>query len=230
MLLIFFRSIILYIVVLIVMRLMGKREISQLQPFEFVISMTIANLATIPMEDAGTPILYGIVPILGLLFMHILLTILNLKSMNFRKVICGAPRVIIERGKIVENALIKESMSLNELEERLRAYGITNIGDVEYAILETNGQLSVIEKPEKKQVIREDMKIKAEYEGIAYDLVLDGKVMYDNLKKLNKDYNWLKNEVGKFGYLPEQALIVIQNGDMSMFSQRKENKWAMYKK
>lgn len=138
MLLIFFRSLILYILVLIVMRLMGKREISQMQPFEFVISMTIANLATIPMEEVGTPLLYGIIPIIGLLLMHILLSIINIKSMRAREIICGKPRIIIHRGKIIELALIKESMTLNELQERLRAYGITNIGDVEYAILETN--------------------------------------------------------------------------------------------
>ena len=130
MLLIFSRSLILYIFVLVVMRLMGKREISQMQPFEFVISMMIANLATIPMEEDGIPLLYGVVPILSLLLIHILLSIINLKSMRFREVICGKPRIIIHRGKIVEIALIKESMSLNELQERLRAYGITNIGDV----------------------------------------------------------------------------------------------------
>ena len=138
MLLIFFRSIILYFFVLVVMRLMGKREISQMQPFEFVISMMIANLATIPMEEDGIPMLYGVVPILALLLMHILLSIMNLKSMRMREIICGKPRIMIYRGKIDELSLIKESMSLNELQERLRAYGITNIGDVEYAILETN--------------------------------------------------------------------------------------------
>ncbi|MCX4303139.1 MAG: DUF421 domain-containing protein [Clostridia bacterium] len=224
MLLIFCRSIILYVFVLIIMRIMGKREISQLQPFEFVISMMIANLATIPMEEVGIPLLYGLIPILGLLITHIILSIANLKSMRLRGLICGIPRIVIHRGKIVEEALRKESMSLNELEERLRAYGITNIGDVEYAILETNGQLSIIEKPEKRQVRTEDLNIDAEYEGIAYDLVLDGKVMYDNLKKIGKDYNWLRKEVSKFNMSPEEALIVIQNGDKSMFCQKKEKK------
>ena len=115
-------------------------------------------------------------------------------------------------------------MSLNELEERLRGYGITNIGDVEYAILETNGQLSVIEKPEKRNVTTEDLNIQAEYEGIGYDLVLDGKVMYENLKKIGKNYTWLKKEVGKFNMTPEEALIVVQNGDQSIFCQKKERK------
>lgn len=102
--------------------------------------------------------------------------------------------------------------------------GIANIGDVEYAILETNGQLSVIEKPEKRNVTTEDLNIQAEYEGISYDLVLDGKVMYENLKKIGKNYTWLKKEVGKFNMKPEEALIVVQNGDQSIFCQKKERK------
>ena len=223
MLLIFSRSIILYILVLVVMRLMGKREISQMQPFEFVISMTIANLATIPMEEVGIPLLNGIIPILSLLLMHTVLSVINIKSIRCREIICGKPSIIIHRGKIVEKALTKESMSLNELEERLRSKGITNIGDVEYAILETNGQLSIIEKPEKRLVKTEDLNIQAEYEGIAYDLVLDGKIMYNNLRKIGKNDIWLKREVEKFGYTPKQALIVIQNGDKSIFSQKKES-------
>ena len=112
-------------------------------------------------------------------------------------------------------------MSLNELEERLRAYSVTNIGDIEYAILETNGQLSIILKPEKRALKTEDLNVKPEYEGIAYDLVLDGQIMYDNLEILGKDYQWLKSEVEKFGYEPEEALIVILNGDNSIFSQKK---------
>ena len=144
--------------------------------------------------------------------------------MRIRGWICGIPRIVIHRGKIVEEALEKEGMSLNELEERLRQYGITNIGDVEYAILETNGQLSIIEKPEKRTIRTEDLGIDANYEGIAYDLVLDGKVMYQNLQKIGKDYNWLKKEVEKFNMKPEEALIVIQNGDKSIFCQKKEGK------
>ena len=111
---------------------------------------------------------------------------------------------------------------MNELQERLRAYSVTNIGDIEYAILETNGQLSIILKPKKRALKTEDLNLDPEYEGIAYDLVLDGQIMYENLKILGKDYNWLKLEVEKFGYEPEDALIVIQNGDNSIFSQKKE--------
>ena len=221
MLIIFFMAIVLYILVLIVMRLMGKREIGQLQPFELAIAIMIADLASIPMTDTGVPISNGIVPILGLLVMHLLISIINLKSMKAREIICGKPQILIYRGKIDENALKKERFTLNELQERLRDKNIVNIFDVEYAILETSGQISVIEKSNKRYTIPEDFGITPEYEGIPYDLVVDGKVMTKNLKKLKKDYKWLESEVLKFGYKPDQALLVTIDGKGQIFSQKK---------
>ena len=146
MLITFFRAVILYIFVLIVMRLMGKREIGQLQPFELAISIMIADLSTVPMADIGIPIFNGIIPILGLLLMHLIISILNLKSIRAREIICGKPRILIYRGKIDEKALRKERFTINELQERLRGNNIVNISDVEYAILETSGQVTVIDR------------------------------------------------------------------------------------
>ena len=218
----FFRSIILYIIVLIVMRMMGKREIGQLQPFELAISIMIADLATIPMTDTGIPIGNGIVPILGLLVMHLLISLINLKSTKLREIICGKPRILIYRGKIQEKAMIKERFTINELQERIRSQNVVNLGDVEYAVLETSGQITVIEKPNKRQAIPEDFGIMPEYEGIPYDLVVDGKVMYQNLKEIGKDYNWLKKEVNKFKFNPEEALVVTIDGKGQIFCQKKE--------
>lgn len=218
----FFRSIILYIIVLIVMRMMGKREIGQLQPFELAISIMIADLATIPMTDTGIPIGNGIVPILGLLVMHLLISLINLKSTKLREIICGKPRILIYRGKIQEKAMIKERFTINELQERIRSQNVVNLGDVEYAILETSGQITVIEKPNKRQAIPEDFGIMPEYEGIPYDLVVDGKVMYQNLKEIGKDYNWLKKEVNNFKFNPEEALVVTIDGKGQIFCQKKE--------
>ena len=203
----FFRSIILYVIVLIVMRLMGKREIGQLQPFELAISIMIADLATIPMTDTGIPIGNGIVPILGLLVMHLLISLINLKSIKLREIICGKPRILIYRGKIQEKAMIKERFTINELQERIRSQNTINLGDVEYAILETSGQITVIEKPNKRPTIPEDFGIMPEYEGVPYDLVIDGRIMHKNLKAIGKDYNWLKKEVNKFKFNPSQILI-----------------------
>ena len=190
MLITFFRAIILYIVVLIVMRFMGKREIGQLQPFELAISIMIADLASIPMTETGIPIGNGIVPILGLLVMHLVISLLNIKSIRAREIVCGKPRILVYRGKIDEKALKKERFTINELQERLRGNNVFNI--------------------------------MPEYEGIPYDLVVDGKVMEDNLQKIGKDYQWLKKQVEKFNIKPEQALVVTYDGKGQIFCQEKQ--------
>jgi len=222
MIVIFLRAILLYILVLVVMRFMGKREISQLQPFELVISIMIADLASTPMSDTGIPIFYGVVPILALLAMHIILSIINMTSIRFREIICGKPQILMFRGRIDEKAMVKENITINELQERLRTNGIFNLEDVEYAILETSGQLTVIPKPNKRNTTPEDFGIEPEYVGIPYDLVVDGKVMQDNLKKLGKDYNWLVKQTQKFNMSPEEALAVVMSGNGSIFCQKKE--------
>ena len=219
MLITFFRAIVLYILVLVVMRLMGKREIGQMQPFELAISIMIADLATLPMTETGVPISNGIIPILGLLVMHLTISMLNLKSTKAREIICGKPAILIFRGKVDEKVLKKERFTINELEERLRTNNIFNIGDVEYAVLETSGQVTVIPKPNKRATTPEDFNIEPKYEGIPYDLVVDGKVMYKNLEKLGKNYVWLQKQTEKFGIRPEQALIVTIDGDNQFFRQ-----------
>lgn len=222
MLITFFRAVILYIIVLIVMRFMGKREIGQLQPFELVISIMIADLASTPMSEIGIPITSGIIPILGLLVMHLIISVLNMKSIKAREILCGKPRILIYRGKIDENALIREKFTINELEERLRGKDVMNLADVEYAILETSGEISVILKPEKRGTIPEDFGITPEYEGMAYDLVIDGQVMYHNLKVLGRNYEWLKNELKKLNMKPEETLVATIDGGGSIFAQKKE--------
>ena len=222
MLITFFRSIVLYILVLIVMRLMGKREIGQLQPFELAIAIMIADLASIPMTEIGIPIYYGIVPILGLLMMHMFISFLNMKSIKAREILCGRPSILIYRGKIIEQELKKQRFTINELEERLRGNDVFNIGDVEYAILETSGQVTVIQKPEKRNVTPEDLNINPDYEGIPYDLVVDGKVMTENLKELGKNYKWLEKQTEKFNIKPEEALVVTLDAKGQIFCQKKE--------
>lgn len=224
MLITFFRAIVLYILVLIVMRLMGKREIGQLQPFELAISIMIADLAAVPMADIGIPISSGVMPILGLLVMHLVISVINIKSTKAREIICGKPSILIFRGKVDEDMLRKERFTINELEERLRNNNIFNIGDVEYAILETSGQVTVIPKPNKRALTPEDMNIDAQYQGISYDLVVDGKVMYKNLEKIGKNYIWLKKQTDKFGIKPEEALIVTIDGNDQFFCQALKKK------
>ena len=224
----FFRAILLYIIVLIVMRLMGKREIGQLQPFELAISIMIADLASIPMSDTGIPLSNGIIPILGLLVMHLIISLINLKSIKAREIICGKPRILIYRGKIDEEALKKERFTINELQERLRGNNVVNIGDVEYAILETSGQVTVIQKPDKRNTIPADFNIMPDYEGISYDLIVDGKIMKENLIKTGKDYNWLEKEVEKFKMKPNEVLLATLDGKGQIFCQKKEKRKKKY--
>lgn len=223
MLITFIRAIILYIVVLIVMRLMGKSEIGQLQPFELAISIMIADLASVPMSELGIPITNGIIPILALLVMYMVISLLNMKSVNIRKIMSGQPSLLIYRGKIDEKALKKERITINELQERLRENNIFNLSDVEYAILETNGDVTVIPKPEKKNLTPQDFNMAPEYEGIPYDLVVDGKVMKENLKAIGRDEIWLEKQLKKFDVNKENTLIATIDGKGNFFCQSKEN-------
>lgn len=222
MLITFIRAIILYIVVLIVMRLMGKREIGQLQPFELAISIMIADLASVPMSELGIPLTNGIVPILALLVIYMIISILNMKSVNFRKIMSGKPAILVYRGRIDEKALEKESITINELQERLRVDNIFNLGDVEYAILETNGELTVIQKPEKRALTPQDLNINPDYEGIPYDLVVEGKIMHENLKAIGKDEIWLQKQLKKFDANTENTLVATIDGKGNFFCQKKE--------
>ena len=224
MLLTFFRAIILYILVLLVMRMMGKREIGQLQPFELAIAVMIADLASTPMADIGSSLFDGIVPILALLIMHLLISSINLRSVNIRKIISGKPSILVYRGRIDEKVLKKEKITINELQERLRGNNIFNMADVEYAILETSGQLTVIPKPEKRGTIPQDFGIVPQYEGLTYDLIVDGKVMYENLKQLGKDERWLEKEAQKSKAKPNDILLMTIDGKGEIFCQKKEQK------
>lgn len=226
----FLRSIILYLVVLIVMRLMGKREIGQFQPFELAIAIMISELASIPMADIGIPLTNGIVPILGLLLMHLIITVLNLTSVKVRGWICGKPSILIYKGQIDEKKLKKERFSINELEAKLRNNNVMNIADVEYAILETNGNISVIQKTDKKNLTPEDLNLSPKYEGLTYNLVIDGKISYENLTKINKDYDWLVKQTQKYQMMPEEALIVTLNEAGDIFCQKKKTKGEKNKK
>lgn len=200
MLVVFVRALVLYLIVVIVMRVMGKRQIGQLQPFELAIAIMISELAAVPMQNTGIPLVNGIIPILTLLIAQLLMSFLTLKSIRARAIICGKPTILIEKGRIREDELRKELYTLNDLLEQLRIKNFPNITDIEYAILETNGQLSVIPKSQKRPLNPADMSIKTDYEGITVDVVIDGHVMTNNLKTIGKDPQWLIQEIRKQHY------------------------------
>lgn len=197
MLVVFVRALVLYFVVIIAMRIMGKRQIGQLQPFELAIAIMISELAAVPMQNTGIPLVNGLIPIITLLIAQILISLISVKSIKARGIICGKPSIIIENGRINETELRREMYTINDLLEQLRIQSISNISDVEYAILETNGQLSVIQKSQKRPVNPEDLNIPTNYEGLSLELIIDGRLIGKNLEKAGLDEVWLKNELGK---------------------------------
>lgn len=207
MLVVFFRALFLYIIVVVVMRIMGKRQIGQLQPFELVITIMIAELAAVPMENTGIPLINGIIPIATLLIAQLAFSYINLKSERLRGIICGKPSVLVEGGRIVESELRRQRYNLNDLMEQLRAKNFANIGDVEFAILETSGQISVIPKSQKRPAIPEDFKINTQYEGLPVNLVIDGHVLTQNLHTIGLDEKWLQGELKKLDLSGTKELL-----------------------
>lgn len=199
MLIVFVRTLILYVVVVFVMRIMGKRQIGQLEPYELVVAIMIAELASIPMQDKAIPLLNGLVPIFTLLFIQVTISYINMKSLRFRSFMDGHPSILIQNGKIRIDELAKTRFNVNELLEQLRICGYPNIADIEYAILETSGSLSVIPKSQKRPVTPADLHIDTSYEGIPVPLVLDGRIQYDNLAEIKLTPEWLLTELKKLG-------------------------------
>ena len=140
----FLRTIILYLLIIAGVRLMGKRQVGELEPSELVLALIIADLAAVPMQDFGIPLLTGIIPILTLLCITMILSVLTMKSVRFRAIICGRPSIIVESGRLVQREMRRNRFTVDELMEELRMKGVTDLSKVKYAILETNGQISVL--------------------------------------------------------------------------------------
>lgn len=222
MLLVFVRTLILYILVVAVMRIMGKRQIGELQPFELAVAIMISELAAVPMQNTGVPLANGIIPILTLLFAQLIFSFVNLKSLRARAIICGRPNILIENGRINEENLRKEMYSLNDLLEQLRIKSVPNIADVEFAILETNGQLSIIPKSQKRPVNPMDINVPTKYEGLPLDLIVDGRINLKNLEKAKLDLKWLNGELSKAGFAsPKEVLFANLDSSGKLFLQKK---------
>ncbi|SMB89302.1 Uncharacterized membrane protein YcaP, DUF421 family [Desulfonispora thiosulfatigenes DSM 11270] len=191
------RTLIIYFTLLVFMRIMGKREIGQLSAIDFVVAIAIAELGAIPMEDPNIPLLRGLIPIALLATFQISLSLLCLKNNLFRKVIYGKPNILISNGIIKQKEMKSARYNIDDLLTQLREKSVFNVADVEYAILETSGQLTVSLKPEKRALCPEDMKMNMDFEGIPTTLVDDGEVNYQALGHLGKDMDWLQQEIIK---------------------------------
>ena len=183
-----------YVFTMFAIRLMGKRQAGELQPFELIIAVMIAEVASMPMNSSGIPITYGIIPIITLLVLHNVIAFITMKSEKARALLSGKPSIIIHKGVINEKELKKLNYNFNDLFEQLRIKNVMNISDVHYAVLETNGELSVMLKPAKRNLQPEDLELEPQNPGFCYDIILDGKLKPQNLKALG--YN--EKELNRF--------------------------------
>ncbi len=199
MLLIAVRALILYLLLVVVMRLMGKRQIGQLQPFELAITIVIAELAVIPMSDTRIPLTNGIIGILVLMSVEIAFSLLILHSEKARSIICGTPTILIRNGKPDREAMRRVRVNINDLLEQLRSKEYPNMSDIAYAVLETNGSISVIPKADVKPPTARDLKVPVTQPGFPVSLIMDGKVNLRNLQIAGLTVDVLLQEANKQG-------------------------------
>lgn len=205
---IFYRTLALYLGVLVVIRIMGKREVGQLSPFDLVVAIMIAESAAISMEDTTKPLLVGFVPIITLMAAEVLLAYISLKYKKVRHVVTGTPSILIDKGVIMEKEMRKIRYNMNDLLSQLRDKDVANIADVEYAILEASGSLSVVLKSDRRPVIPKDLGIKPPYEAVPVPLIFDGEVQDKYLAVTGKTREWLMGKLQEMGISdPKEVLF-----------------------
>lgn len=221
---VFARTIILYLLVVCIMRIMGKRQIGELQPFELVIAIMLSELAAVPMQDTGIPLIYGIIPILTLMTLQILISLITLKSQRARKLICGVPSILVKDGKIQQEELVKQRLNLDDLMEDLRMSGYINISDIAYAILENSGKLSIIPKSAQTPVCKEDLNITSDVEKLPIGIILDGKLNQNNLELSGHSMDWLMKNLKKYNVksMDEVFIAMLDSHDKLFVERRSE--------
>jgi len=187
----YIRTVILYLVLVFGVRFMGKRQIGQMEASEFVVTMLIANLASIPMQDGGIPLFSGLVPILTVLGVELVLSGLMMKSVRFRRLLCGKPVILIEGGRLLQENLRSTRITLDELAGHLREKDVLDIRSVQYAILETDGNLSVFPYPKEMPASAKAAGIKVGKHRLPVTVIEDGFLSRENLQRSGKDMHWL---------------------------------------
>ena len=214
MILSYLRTVILYLVLILSIRLMGKRQIGQMEASEFVVTMLVANLASIPMQDGAIPLYSGLVPILTVLGLELVLSGVILKSVRMRRFFCGKPVILIENGKIMQDNLRKTRVTLDELTGHLREKDVLDLRSVQYAILETDGNLSVFTYPKERPASAREAGVPTRKQFLPYTIIEDGFLSEDNLKKAGKDRKWLTKILVEQGAEVENTfLLTVDDGD-----------------
>ena len=220
----FLRTIILYLFIIVGIRLMGKRQVGELEPSELVLALLIADLAAVPMQDFGIPLLTGIIPILTLLCLTMALSVLTMKSVRFRAVLCGRPSIIVENGKLHQREMQKNRFTVDELMEELREQGVTRIEDVKYAVLENSGQLTVFPWTAQQPPTAEQLGLGLE-DDVTLPMVIinDGRVIHRNLTACGRDENWLRKQLSREkASSPREIFLLTLDEQGQVFCVRKE--------
>lgn len=225
------RSVVIYLFVLIVIRLMGKRQVGEMQPFEFVITLIIADLACIPMAELAVPLLHGIVPIFTLLIVHFLICVISRKSMKFRYMLSGRPAILISPRGINYMELKKLNMTLDDLIEAMRGCDVFNIEDVAYAIIETNGKMCVIKKATIEPPTREDMKIPIQPNGLPVNIIMDGKLLKENVDLTGIDDKFIADclKRAKVNKIKEVLIFTLDNSGNCFIQAKNANEYVTFK-
>ena len=207
------RTVILYIFIIIAIRLMGKRQISDMQPSELVVTLVVSDIASLPMQNTSQPLLSGVIPVLVLVSLEIAASALMMKSRLFRRLICGNPVVVIEDGKLLQKQLRRLRMSAEDLFAQLRQQDIFSIDEVQYCIVETNGSISVLEKPQNRVPTAEDLGVTIDDNKIEAVVVCDGKILDDGIKLCGGNQNQVSNILQKNNANLSEVFILTLDGN-----------------
>ena len=220
---VFIRTLIIYFALLLTMRLLGKRQLGEMELSEFVVAALIADLASHPLQDIGIPMINGLVPIITLFCCEVLISGMTMKNIRLRALFFGKPSMLVEKGKIKQHEMKKNRFTTDELMEELRNQGYLDISAVEYAVLETDGRLSVIPYPSESPVKPSQLKIEAEDKGYPVVVISDGHVIESNLRLVGRDRNWLKKRLAALGVKDaEQVFLMTVNSAGQVYFAPKE--------
>jgi len=207
------RTILIFVLLLLFLRFLGKRQLGELEISELIVSVLVADMACLPLQDIGIPLLNALVPIAAIFSLELLLSEVSLRSVRLRGILWGKPCFLIEKGRIQERALRKNRFSLDELMEELRRQSVTDIAAVDYAVLETDGTLNVILRPEMRTVTAGQLGISVSDSGYAHILINDGRLMHDNLRLCGRDENWLRKELQRRHYKSHREVFLMTVND-----------------
>ncbi len=211
------KTVLIYFFLLLTMRIMGKKQAGQLQPYELVITLIIAEVVSTPMGSSSIPFLHGVVPTVTLILLYYAFSLLTLKSKHVRRILCGAPSILIHEGKLDYNEIKRLDYSLNDLMEQLRTGGNTNISEIRYAILETNGNLTVFPYAKNCPLTPNDLKIDVDETEICTALVMDGKTQSNSLKSLGMRDRELAKLCHTLGYNRVKDIFILTYREDGLF-------------